>query len=271
MHPRTPELMKQVRSAGSLEEKLAVLKNAYAGEPCYTLTCGPSMNAFWSERVRDFLKDKLVISVKQTYELAPEIMDYHVLNSWNYQPYQYADPQPIVFQERNGRDPDTPNSRPDLLFDIPEPSNLEKRLATTWRWDDFRFDRELARPWGPGVMYELAIYMWSHLGIREVTVMGWDLGELESKKMDHFFDQEKGWRSRIREGLEKRGMKKLAQSILAPPDQAVQNKPRIRPFEVKDIADSTKSLYEWLESNGIALRIVSDRSLVDACVPRVQI
>src|SRR5690606_5268941 len=129
---------------------------------------------------------------------------------------------------------ETPNSRPDLMFDVPEPSNLEKRLATTYKWDDFRFDHDLSRPWGPGVMYELVIYMWIHFGIKEVTVMGWDLGELDSKKMDHFFDQEKNWRVRMREGLEKRGMKRLADAVLAPPDKAVLNKPRIRDFEVKD-------------------------------------
>lgn len=269
MHPHTPDLMIALKSKQDLQEKLALLKNAYSGETCYVLTCGPSLNVFWNDRIRKLLSNKLVFAVKHAYDKVPGIADYHVLNSWNYKEYDYIDPKPIVFLEKNVRDPKTPGCEPDLLFDIPDPSNLEKRLATTYRWDDFRFDRELGRPWGPGVMYELVIYMWVHFGIKETIVLGWDLGELNSPKMDHFFDQEAPWKCLGKDIMTRLGMKGVARKWFPPSDASTCNKPKIRPFEVQDIAQSTSSLFYWLKDNGIDLKIVSDRSLIDACVPRI--
>lgn len=271
MHPRTPELMQRIRSVESLEERLAILRNAYEGETCYALTCGPSLNVYWNRSLKDKLSGQLVMSVKQTYNLAPEIMDFHILNSWNYTVYEYSEPKPIIFLERNIKDPETPDANPDLLFNIPDPSSLERRLATTLGWEDYCFDKQLDRPWGPGVMYELAIYMWVHLGVKEVIVLGWDLGELNSKTMEHFFDGEAYWKQLLRKMAITGALRRWVDRIPRTSDCDVLNKPRIRDFEVRDIADSTKSLYFWLKEKGIDLKIVSDRSLIDPVVPRVNL
>ena len=247
MHPKTESLAKAIRSKESLMDKTNLLKGSYEGETCYLLTCGPSMNAFWNEEVRQFLSDKLVVSVKQTYDIAPEIVDFHLLNSWNYTPYEYAVPKPIVIAERADDDPETPGLDADLMFRVGDPRNFEKRLATSFHFDLWKFDATLERPWGPGIVYELGIYLMEHIGVREIVAMGWDLGELNSPRMEHFFKE-------------------------APPESAeddgICNKPRIRNFEVRDIARSTRPLYYWLRSKGIYLYIVSDRSLVDSVVPR---
>ncbi len=248
MHPRTPGLMKRVRKAFRLSKKMALLKDAYAGETAYVLTCGPSINAFWDDRVRAFLKDKLVMAVKQTYDLGPEVCDFHILNSWNYMPYTYAEPRPIVIGERAPKDPETPGMNPDLMFSVPDPSNFEQRLATSWHWDEWLFDRTYDRPWGPGVMYELCFPMLVHLGVKEIVTLGWDLGEKNVATMEHFFREEPTGSNK---------------------SDGILNKPRIRPYEVGDIAKSTKSLYYWLRSKGIYLYVVSDRSLVDDIVPRI--
>ncbi len=225
-----------------------LLKGAYAGETAYVLTCGPSINAFWNDGVRDFLKDKLVMAVKQTYDLGPEVCDFHILNSWNYTPYTYAAPRPLVIAERGPKDPATPGMNADLMFRVPNPSNFEERLATTWHYDEWLFERTFDRPWGPGVMYELCFPLLVHMGVKEIVTLGWDLGEKNVVTMEHFFREEPAGSAK---------------------SDGIVNKPRIRPYEVGDIAKSTKALYYWLRTKGIYLYLISDRSLVDDVVPRV--
>jgi len=249
MHYRTPALKEEIQACGSLREKLALLEDAYPGETCYVLTCGPSISENWSEELRAFLRDKLVMSVKQTYELGPEICDFHIMNSWNYHPYSYQSPAPIVISEYGDDDPETPGLQADLLFYIPDPRNFEERLATTWHFDEWLLANRVERPWGPGVMYELCFPLLVHMGVKEIITLGWDLGELNVTTMQHFF-------------------KEVPEDMKGDSD-GVYNKPRIRPYEVGDIAESTKALYYWLRSKGIYLYIVSNKSLVDPIVPRI--
>jgi hypothetical protein len=250
MHPKTTHIKEKIDKAGSIEEKLKILEGAYEGETCYLLTCGPSFKENWNDRVKELLSRKLIISVKQTYNEAAGIVDFHLLNSWNYQPYEYKEPKPIVLMERADDDPPTPGIQADLLFRIPDPRDFANRLATSFAFDKWLFTRQIGRPWGPGVVYELGIYLLVHLGVKEVITLGWDLGELNVPHMKHFFKEEPPG---------------------APQTDGILNKPRIRPFEVSDIAESTRALYYWLRSKGIYLYIVSDRSLVDPVVPRISL
>ena len=250
MHPKTTHIREQIGHAGSIEEKLRILAGAYKGETCYLLTCGPSFNENWNDDVKKLLSDKLIISVKQTYDEAKGMVDFHLLNSWNYQPYEYTEPRPVVLAERADDDPPTPGMEADLFFRIPDPRDFANRLATTYAFDKWLFTRQVDRPWGPGVVYELGIYLFVHLGVKEVITLGWDLGELNIPLMKHFFKEE---------------------APDSPKADGLLNKPRIRPFEVQDIAESTRALYYWLRSKGIYLYIVSARSLVDPVAPRISI
>ena len=250
MHPNTTHIKEKIAKAETVEEKLKILEGAYEGETCYLFTCGPSFNDNWNDRVKQSLSDKLIVSVKQTYNEAAGIVDFHLLNSWNYQTYNYTEPKPIVLMERSDDDPPTPGVEADILFRIPDPRDFANRLATTFAFDRWLFSRQIHRPWGPGVVYELGIYLFVHLGVKEVVAMGWDLGELNVPYMKHFFREAASGSTE---------------------NDGILNKPRIRPFEVSDIAESTRALYYWLRSKGIYLYIVSDRSLVDPVVPRISI
>lgn len=250
MRPVTKQIKSRIRDLDSIRGKLAFLENAYLDEPCYMLATGPSLGAIWNDDLKDFLSDKLVIAVKQAYDLAPEIMDFHLLNPWNYQPYDYKGQEPIILASKGDKDPETPGMEPDLLFHVPEPSNWEKRLATTFHFDKYLFSKTLNRPWGPGIVYELGFYLMIHLGVKEIITLGWDLGDVNSPTMEHFFHEE---------------------SATSKKSDGVANKPRIRGFEVADIANSTPAAYYWLRSKGINLYVASDRSMVDPVVPRISI
>ena len=250
MRPQTQELRSRLGQASELQEKVDLLAGAYAGEPAYLLACGPSLNEAWSERAEDFLRDKLVVAVKQAYDRVPGTADFHLLNAWNYQPYQYADPAPIIAAARAPDDPETPGMNSDVLFSVPDPRNYGERLATTWHFDRWLLSQSHDRPWGPGVVYELGFYLLVHLGVSHIVTLGWDLGERNSPVMEHFFEE-------------------------SPPgsdiEDGIVNKPQVRSFEVDDIARSTRALYYWLRAKGISLNVVSDRSLVDGTVPRISL
>ncbi|WP_158683334.1 hypothetical protein [Pseudoalteromonas sp. T1lg24] len=246
MHRFTNKIKKELRQKKDLQSKVDFLKNSYSGEDCIILTCGPSLADYWNAELEMYLKDKLVISVKQTFNLAPSIVDFHILNSWNYEKYEYGNYSPIVISERNEKDPETAGLHADLLFNVPSPSDFWSRLATTYEFDNYTFDKILDRPWGPGVMHELVFYLCVHLGVKNIVAFGWDLGVKNSKSMPHFFDVKKD-------------------------PSNLKNKPGIIPEEVDDIANSTAALYYWLRAKGIGLAIVSEQSLVADCIPRLNL
>jgi len=250
MRPQTRAIKRRLQRAWTMDKRLRILRDAYHGETCYLLATGPSLGAFWDESVKERLRERLVVAVKQAFDLAPEIVDFQLLNAWNYSVYDYTRHEPIIVAERADNDPPTPGLKADLLFRVPEPNNWEKRLATTLEFDRYLFERTKDRPWGPGVVYELGLYLAVHIGVKEIVTLGWDLGELNSPTMPHFFPEEPGGSGK---------------------SDGIQNKPRIRTYEVQDIAGSTHAVYYWLRSKGIYLYVCSDRSLVDAVVPRVSI
>ena len=77
-------------------EKIDNIKGKHEGEDCYILTCGPNLKNYSKEFLKEKLKGKKVIAVKQAYEHCPEIVDYHLFNSNNFQRYDYGKDKPYV-------------------------------------------------------------------------------------------------------------------------------------------------------------------------------
>src|SRR5262245_44673951 len=95
MRPQTRPLAERVRRAASAEEQLTALEHQYAGETAYIFSCGPSVSDVWCDRLADFLRDKLVITVKRTFTLLPAATDFHIYNRCRHQDYSYPEPPPI--------------------------------------------------------------------------------------------------------------------------------------------------------------------------------
>lgn len=50
-------------------------------------------------------------------------------------------------------------------------------------WDSMKLDHPeygMNQPWGPGIMYEMAIPLCLYLGVRKIVTVGWDIGDLSS-------------------------------------------------------------------------------------------
>ena len=69
-----------ILSYSSAKKKLELLKDKYEGEECYILTCGPSLKSYNPNFLKEKLKDKLVIAVKQAYNYCPDVVDFHLFN-----------------------------------------------------------------------------------------------------------------------------------------------------------------------------------------------
>jgi len=308
MHADTEKLRQEIRSKTSLGDKLVSLKDFYENETCYILTCGPSIGNYTSEYLKEKLSDKLIISVKQTYDLVPGIVDFHLLNPWNYKETVYVDPEPIVLMSRGENNPLTPNAKVDFLFPVKAGLGVEQEsLARNGDFKNYLFESQVLRPYGPGIMYELGFYLAVHLGVKSIITLGWDLGVIDSALMDHFYDEYnreskivsgfdsiKGFYVRTKKGIKRKWppwlVKKLLfldglknkwlrffeltcgklNKLLGRKEEMI-NVRQVDPDECAIIAKSTVELYQWLQSEGVDLAVVSDRSMVDACVPRISL
>jgi len=284
MHKKTRLLKEKLRALKTTKEKIKVLKNSFKNEECYILTAGPSINEIEVEYLRNKLKDKLVISVKQTYNLIPELVDFHIINTDNYQVYSFSDNDPIKMKvSLINNSQKTPYYREDmsLFVDITKTIAREHSLAGMMDFNKHLLDETDLRPWGPGIMYELGIYLPVLLGCTKVYILGWDLG---SKKTDN-----------IKRYYEKRGFFKKTENYFKNHHlhfynkyflriynhcnnllfffvkNIVLNKPIVTKNEAIFIQKSTFAMYEWLLSKKVELFVVSSTSMLDGRIPRKRI
>ena len=248
-------LKKKINKAPTLKEKVALLKDSFKGETCYILSCGPSISDYTLKQYRDKLKDKLVLSVKQTYNKMPDLVDFHFFNCANIpspkgypilEHYQYGANEPIIIASSNY----ALNSRwsrfqkHDLFFKIPIRTEINNQfVCKTKNFDDYDLSVNIDRPCGPGIMYETVIFMAAHLGVKKIVAVGWDLSQTNPKKpneYEHFYKED--------------------QMFI---------KGDILPWEVAATCEASKELYEWLQNRGIELELASNKSSLYEKIPRV--
>ena len=99
MHKLTDKIRNKMLNYEDIPDRLKVLKNAYKGETCYITTVGPSIKDYEEDYLRDKLKDELVITVKQAYNIFRELSDFQVLSFANFSPYKYYSDDTIVVWE----------------------------------------------------------------------------------------------------------------------------------------------------------------------------
>ncbi|MDT8291791.1 hypothetical protein RQ846_18930 [Roseomonas mucosa] len=270
MHPTTLKLRDKLMSPSvPVEEKVALLHNAYAGETCFILACGPSLAEYKSEELSTLLKGKLVLCIKQALDFVEEEGDFLLLNSWNFRKYDFAKGRPIVVRESGMADPPVYLAG-DIEMKIPKPSSRDDQLALSKKFDDYTFSKKIERPWGPGVLYELGFYLAEHMGCTKVVTLGWDVGVKNSPQMPHFYDTTSS--DTVRLIRQSREIEDLAERNKFLHDNGVvYNRPRIIPEEVDDCAAVSGDWATWLTGKGIELKVVSKLSLAADFIPRTRI
>lgn len=280
MHKHTKTLLSNLRRENKFENKLGLLKDAYPGEDCYILTGGPSINEIPVDKLLEVTSGKLVIAVKQTYNIIPEAVDFHIINPYNYEPYHFLNDPVRIRVEIEGSKLKTPQYDPDLTFKIDKKTAgvREVSLASTLNYENYTLENTILRPWGPGIMHELVIYLPILLGCKHVYILGWDLGSPNSEVIDRFYRKNGFLQSvkklivtKVSRGFYNRYIMvtNIFRNLLSKLGfKVLLNEPSISEDEAIFIAKSTAKLYQFFKDHELDVKIISSTSMVDDTFPR---
>ena len=285
MHPHTPDVAASVRQARELAARLDALAGAYSGEPCVVVTCGPSLGDVPIDRLHRALDGKLTLSVKQAVHTTAEHTDFLCFNSFNVTRFSTASPDTIrcLVKEPTGRTPQL--NRADVTIDqSSDVGNLQRSLAVTTDFDAYPLSADLARPWGPGIMYELVLHLAVHLGVSRITTIGWDIANPQGKNT-HFYDRAKGddfferdrdtafamakARGRMPAVVKQAG--RWGRAVTAHTRGRVYNRAVPVPGETEMVGASTAAANAWLARCGVELEVITPSEHLDPSINRLEL
>ena len=268
---KTKTIKNNMLSLDDSFERLQLLKDKYKDKTAYIITCGPSLKNYNLDKLKVFLKDKFVIGVKQSYDILEDIIDIHLLNFCNYKNYKYKNIENtiiswIVYMQ------DQPyyilqNNIPcDFMMPLcRNHAGHENTIAAKGDFENLLIDNSFARPWGSGIMYESALPIALYCGVKNIITIGWDIGSIEEKdkgkdkiKYDHFYAEGKDGEKTSYDGV----------NVIKAP---IGGSSGMSFNETKMVIDSTKGLYEFLQSINVNLNIVSDINPAYENIPRIEI
>ena len=255
---RVKILKQKIKKAKTLKERTELLHNAFEGEECYILATGPSLGDYDPDILKEKMSGKLVLTVKQAYDLYADVSDFHFFNCANLPApknnllpihYDYSNEKDVISIASSNYKLGTrwnPIQKNDLFFKIPIRTEINNEfLCKTKRFNDYLLENTLQRPCGPGIMFETVMYIAAHLGVSKITAIGYDLSKSTGNTEDHehFFGSTT---STINQG-----------DILG--------------WEMEANIDASKEAFEWLKDRGIELELASDKSILYEGIPRVKI
>ena len=251
---RIDKLKRKIASL-PLQEKMKVLEDSFQGEDCYILSCGPSLKDYDQEKLKNFLKDKLVFTVKQAQDIFESVADFHFFNCSNlpsrslaHAPH-YRNSKDVITVASSNYDQYmrwTPMQMSDVFFKIPIRTEINNEfLVRTGAINDFLIKNNLTRPCGPGIMYETVLFTAIHLGVKSITCIGWDLTKqkVNESNYEHFYGST--------DGLINRG--------------------DILDWEIEETRKFSKNFYEWCCQNNVDLKLASERSSLYEKIPRIKL
>jgi hypothetical protein len=184
MHYATRQLCDQIIGTSLADtQTLACLNRAYDGETAYVLCCGKSFTSVEPAVLHSFLQKRLVVSVKQTYECLRGIADFHVYNGCNFRRYEYTDPAPI----RIVASPNSDRLGADIFFPI-QSVDFSATVVSTKNIEGAQFrGTDMARPWGPGCVYDIVFPLLIWMGVKRIVTLGFDVESIH--KREYFYGQ----------------------------------------------------------------------------------
>ena len=281
LYNKTKSLKDKLLTTKSLEEKIHILKDAYFGEECYIITAGPSLKQIDVSSLKDKLKDKLVICVKQTYDVFHEVADFHLLNPYNYKVYDNHK-SIVVFVKPKNESFFLPKLLSHVDFEIDSDYSRENSLCNKECYQEFLIDKNITRPYGPGIMHEIGIYLPILLGVKKITFISWDLGSPNNDFINRFY-MKKSIKSflefslyRLSKNIYNNHYIRILNSINIflyniGFENIILYNPGISENEANFISKSTRSLFEWFKSLNIEVNVISDQSMLDSKFQRKMI
>lgn len=285
MHPRTPAVAEIVRRLSNIEDQLGVLHDAYAGERCVVVSCGPSLSVVPTNRLVAALDGQLTIAVKQAIDVVGEQADFLCFNSFNVQRFRSPSRSTIrsLVRDANRRAPQMNDA--DLVFEQDQSAgDLQRSLAANCDFDAHPLGEGGPRPWGPGIMYELVLPLAVHLGVSEIVTLGWDIGD-DTGRNTHFYDGDAGDASFDGDRGEAPALAgarghlpgwlrvgaRSARAFLAHHTGRVYNRAVPVQGETELVSKSTASVRAWLAMRGVTLAVVTPSTYFHPSIRRLSV
>jgi hypothetical protein len=283
VHERTRSVRGQIRRLKSVDDQIAALQNSYEDLTCLVVSCGPSLASVRSDALHDSLSGIPTIAVKQAIDVTADETDFHCWNPFNVTRFSRGSEDTIrcFVDEPTGRIIQW--NRADIRFpQVPGQGDLGRSVAHSGDFASFRLDRSVVRPFGPGIMYELVLHLAVHLGFREIITIGWDVASPSGQNI-HFYDAppdreffEAGRASatvgnvrhpRVPEGV--RRAVRAGRTYARHRRGLVYNRTTPLPGESDLVGQSTKDVVEWLTSERVSLRSVTESTYLDPRIERL--
>tara|TARA_R110000822_G_scaffold23098_15_gene71701 strand:- start:1341 stop:3374 length:2034 start_codon:yes stop_codon:yes gene_type:complete len=253
---RSKALKGAMENLNSQSEKIELLKDSFKGKKCYILSCGPTLTDHDEVKLKSLLKDNVVISVKQAFDLFGEHVDFHTYNCANFKNYDYSIHNPVVIESSTTP---RPLGQCDLKFFIRE-RDFNNSVSVTGELDNWTYENSnILRPYGPGIMYESVFYLAQHLGVSEIITIGWDnklVGADAAKQ--HFYDKEAS---------------KFKKDDFIHHNEVANNSNAVKTLdhEAEITTNAITNWNKWLKNKGVALKIISSINPAPETVERVDL
>ncbi len=262
MNIKTKNIKQQIQTLDSIEERFDVLKNAYKDDTAYLVTCGPSLTKHDQKILKEKLQDKLVICAKQSFNYLNEICDFHLVSTYNFQPYEYQNPHTIKSWQLTASNMENELNRIinqhkheiDLYFPVISGPwiTLEGSTAYTRNFDNWKqLGTHTQVMWGPGILYESGFPLCHLLGVKKIITIGWDIGDISRYNGN---ERDPNW-------IEQHAQELYTAGVGRGPSYT----------ELKNTIECTEKMYDWFLENKTEVCILSDTNPADKRFKRITI
>lgn len=207
-------LLKNKLSQLSLEEQTDLLEN-YCGDcDIVILTTGPSLLDYSPEKIKDFCKDKIVLSIKTASLKFEDITHFSITNFYN--TFQPTGNERFVTLARRETKWGTKNYvnghlvvretwansfniRPDVLWGCDNTVMHSNSVCYANRWEENELkNQKINRILGPGILNDMAIPVAVHLGASKIYFLGWDGSQLNCNgNVTHFYTTDSDYKPTV--------------------------------------------------------------------------
>lgn len=235
--------------------KIEEFKRKFLGKDCVILTCGPSLKEYPKEKIYDFIKDKIVICIKESIV---EYKDYAHFFFWNNtRPRAFnINTDTIKVYQSKYNNKNYCNNPADIILPEDRPFHGENQLLKTKNFKDYDLENNIKRPWGPGILYESVFYFCKYIGIKNIYTIGWDLIDKNNyKNITHYFDNDNN--------------KDYKESVRWDPNDNKINEEHYE--EMLMVNKNIVYMYDFFKQEGMNIYVVGSQSYVNKHIPRINL
>lgn len=220
-------------------------KNIHKDKECVILTCGPSLTEYPKEIIEKFLKDKIIICVKESIIEYKNKADYFISNCTRDRVFNFNERTIKIFQSKPKQ---KSKNKVDVTIEEDFPFLHKNQILRTHNFEKYNFDNFIKRPWGPGILYETVFYLSLFMGFKNVYTIGWDLIDTQNEcKITHYFEDYTS--------------NEYKNSLLW--------KERNFKEEMQLVNDNIPYFYDYFKGKGMNIFVVGEKSFVNKHIPRI--